>query len=86
MKTSLKLLALLVAAGYPVAAFAQFGGAAVPAVANVQNVAGLFTAVFVGLMLLKDYAPRRASLVTATAPVIVPPAHAFTGRADRLAA
>jgi hypothetical protein len=86
MKTSLQFLALLVAAGYPVAAFVQFAGAAIPAVVNAQNAAGLFTAVFVGLMLLKDYAPRPASLVPATTPVIVPPAHAFTGRTDRLAA
>jgi hypothetical protein len=86
MKTSLQLIALLLAAGYPCVAFAQFAGAPVPAALDVQNIAGVFTAVFVGLMLLKDYSPRRASLVPATAPVIVPPAHAFTGRADRLAA
>jgi hypothetical protein len=86
MKTSLKLFALVLAAGYPVAAFAQFAGATLPAAINAQNVAGLFTAVFVGLMLLKDYSPRRLSLAISTAPVIVPPAHAFTGRADRLAA
>ena len=86
MKTSLKLIALLIAAGYPVAAFAQFAGAPIPAALNAQNVVGLFTAVFVGLMLLKDYAPQRLSLATVTTPVIVPPAHAFTSRADRLAA
>ena len=86
MKTSLKLIALLLAAGYPVAAFAQFAGARMPAALNAQNVVGLFTAVFVGLMLLKDYSPRRPSLALRTAPVIVPPAHSFAGRAARLAA
>ena len=86
MKTSLKLIALLLAVGTPVAAFAQFAGAQMPAALNAQNVAGLFTAVFVGLMLLKDYSPRRASLAAATAPVIVPPAHTFACRTDRLAA
>ena len=86
MKTSLNLIALLIAAGTPVAAFAHFAGAHLPAALNAENIAGLFTAVFVGLMLLKDYSPRRASLAPTTAPVIVPPAHAFTGRADRLAA
>ncbi len=57
-----------------------------PPPSTPKNVAGLFTAVFVGLMLLKDYSPRRLSLAGSTAPVIVPPAHAFTGRVDRLAA
>jgi hypothetical protein len=86
MKTSLKLIALLIAAGYPVAALAQFAGASLPATLDAQNIAGLFTAVFVGLMLLADYSPRRPSLALVSAPVIVPPAHAFTSRADRLAA
>lgn len=85
MKTSLKLIALLLAAGYPVAAFAQFAGAQVPAAINAENTVGLFTAVFVGLMLLKDYS-RPSLSFTAAAPVIVPPAHSFTGRTDRLAA
>lgn len=86
MKTSLKLIALLLAAGYPCVALAQFAGAQLPAVINAENAAGLFTAVFVGLMLLKDYAPRRSSLTVSSAPVIVPPAHTFTSRQDRLAA
>ena len=85
MKTSLQLIALLLAAGYPVAAFAQFAGVPVPAAVNAQNVIGLFTAVFVGLLLFKDYAPPRLTLKP-TAPVITPPAHAFTGHSDRLAA
>ena len=66
-------------------AFAQFAGAHVPAVINPENTAGLFTAVFVGLMLIKDYSRRSPSLAL-TAPVIVPPAHAFADRTDRLAA
>jgi hypothetical protein len=86
MNSSLKLIALLLAAGYPCVAFAQFAGAQVPAFINAQNTASLFTVVFVGLMLLKDYAPRRPSLLSATTPVIVPPAHSFDCRQDRLAA
>ena len=85
MKTSLKLIALLLAAGYPVAAFAQFAGASIPATASLPAIAGAFTAVFVGLMLLKDYSRPSLSLTT-TAPVIVPPADCFCGNADRLAA
>lgn len=85
MKTSLKLIALLLAAGYPVAAFAQFAGAQLPAVINAQNTAGAFTAVFVGLMLIKDYSRPSLSLA-AKAPVIAPPAQCFDCRADRLAA
>jgi hypothetical protein len=86
MKTSLKLIALILAAGYPCVAFAQFVGAQVPAFINAQNTASVFTVVFVGLMLLKDYAPRRSGLTVSSAPVIVPPAHAFACRQDRLAA
>jgi len=85
MKTSLKLIALLLAAGYPVAAFAQFAGASIPAASSLPTIAGVFTAVFVGLMLLKDYSRPSVSL-TAQAPVIVPPADCFSGRTDRLAA
>ena len=85
MKTSLKLIALILAAGYPCVAFAQFAGAQVPAFINAQNTAGLFTAVFVGLMLIKDYSRPSRSL-TLTSPVIVPPAHSFACRQDRLAA
>jgi len=85
MKTSLKLIALLLAAGYPVAAFAQFAGASIPAASSLPAIAGVFTAVFVGLMLLKDYSRPSLSL-TAQAPVIVPPADCFGDRTDRLAA
>ena len=86
MKTSLKLIALLLAAGYPCAAFAQFAGVQVPAIINAQNTVGIFTAVFVGLMLIKDYSRPSLTLTSTTAPVICPPAHAFACRADRLAA
>ena len=86
MKTSLKLIALLLAAGYPCVAFAQFVGAKVPAFINAQNTVGIFTAVFVGLMLIKDYSRPRLTLRSTTAPVICPPAHAFAGRPNRLAA
>jgi hypothetical protein len=85
MKTSLKFIALALAAGFPIAAFAQFAGASIPAAASIPAVTGLFTAVFVGLMLLKDYSRPSLSLST-KAPVIVPPAGCFDCRADRVAA
>jgi hypothetical protein len=85
MKTSLKLIALVLAAGYPCVAFAQFAGAHIPATLSAESVVGLFTAVFVGLMLIKDYS-RPGLTLTSTAPVVVPPADCFACRADRLAA
>lgn len=85
MKTSLKIIALVLAAGYPVAAFAQFAGVSIPAIASAQTFAGLFTAVFVGLMLVKDYSSPSLTLAT-KAPVISPPAACFAKCPDRLAA
>ncbi len=85
MKTSLKIIALVLAVGYPVAAFAQFAGASIPAVANAQNVAVVSTVLLVALMLIRDYSRPTVSLVR-KAPVIAPPAACFARRADRLAA
>ena len=49
----------------------------IPATASLPAIAGVFTAVFVGLMLLKDYSRPSLSLTT-KAPVIVPPAETPT--------
>jgi hypothetical protein len=66
MKTSLKLIALLLAAGYPCVAFAEFLGARVPSVINAENTVALFSAALVALLMLGDYARRRTfSVATA---------------------
>lgn len=66
MKTSLKLIALLIAAGYPCVAFAEFLGASVPAVINAENLVALFSAALVGLLMTADYS-RGPSFCVATA-------------------
>ncbi len=65
MKTSLKLIALLIAAGYPCVAFAEFLGAPVPSAINAENVVALFSAALVGLLMIGDYSDRRTFSVEA---------------------
>ena len=55
MKTSLKLIALFIAAGYPCVAFAEFLGASVPAALNAENAVALFSGVIVALLMIGDY-------------------------------
>jgi len=62
MKTSLSLLALLLALALPAEAFAGLAGLPVPAVLNAENTLGLFFATFVLLILIADYQPRLATL------------------------
>jgi hypothetical protein len=89
MKTSLKLIALIIAAGYSVAAFADFAGINVPAL-NPESAVSLFVASLLGLMFISDYTRRTRSLSVKRAPLIVAPANAFvakcTGKAECLAA
>ena len=68
MKTSLilKSLALLLAAGYPVVAFAEFLGAHVPASLNAETCLAVFAAAIIGLTLGTDYARRPRVLTAAT--------------------
>lgn len=58
MKTSLKIVALATAAGYPCVAFAEFLGAPIPHPINAENALGVFSAALVGLLMIADYAPR----------------------------
>jgi len=76
MKTSLaiKFAALLLAAGYPVVAFAEFLGAPLPASINAENALGLFSAAVIVLTLIADYSRRSRTLIataTETAPAAV---------------
>ena len=48
MKTSLKITALLLAALFPCAAFAEIFGANLPAPLNVENAAMLFSMLLIG--------------------------------------
>ena len=62
MKTSLSLLALLLALALPAEAFAGLAGLPVPAVLNSENTLALFFATFVLLILIADYRPRPSTL------------------------
>jgi hypothetical protein len=77
MKTSLKLIALLLAAGFPCVALADFAGLNVPSSVSPESFLGLFVAAGLGLVLLGDYSRRGREIVLTGAPVIVPPANAF---------
>ena len=67
MKTSLilKSLALLLAAGYPVVAFAEFLGAHIPSSINAESSLAVFAFAVIGLTLGADYARRPRSLADA---------------------
>jgi len=58
MKTSLKLAALTLAAGYTCVAFAEFVGAQLPVSLSFENTFGVFVAVLVGLTFAADYSRR----------------------------
>lgn len=73
MKTSLKVIALLLAAGFPCVAFAEMLGVSVPAIANVENVVIVFSSAVFGLTLVTDYT-RRSRMLTAVTPADVPAA------------
>lgn len=87
MKTSLKLIALVIAAGTPVVAFAQSAGVVIPAISFEAAFGGFITVLF-ALMFAGDYFRRSRSLAV-MAPVIVPSAGSFAARSvrqERLAA
>lgn len=58
MKNTIKVIALLIAAGYPCVAFAEFLGASIPSVVNGENALGMFTAVLAVLLVVGDYSRR----------------------------
>jgi len=70
---TIKLFALLLAAGYPCVAFAEFLGAHVPASFNAENSLGLFSAAVIALTLITDYS-RRSRLFAAATPAVAPAA------------
>ncbi len=58
MKTTIKVIALLIAAGYPCVAFAEFLGAPIPSAVNGENALAAFTAVVAVLLMIGDYSSR----------------------------
>lgn len=78
MKTSLKIIALLAAAVYPVGALAEMAGFNLPSSFTPEYVVTLFVASLIGLMFFSDYSRRARAIDLMKAPVIVPPAHTFT--------
>ena len=62
MKTTIKNLVLLAAAGFPVAAIAGTFGAPFPAQASLEAGIGMFTLAFGVLMLMGDYARPKLTL------------------------
>jgi hypothetical protein len=58
MKTTIKVIALVIAAGYPCVAFAEFLGAPVPSIINAESALGLFTAALAVLLMIGDYTRR----------------------------
>jgi len=68
MKTTLKLFALLLAVGYPIAAIAQTFGVQLPSSINAENATVLFSFAVFALILLGDYG-RRNTLDLKLAPM-----------------
>ena len=70
MKTSLKVIALLLAAGVPSAALAATIDASIPVLANVEFAVIAFTVAFFALMVVSDYTRRSRNRTFSTrAPV-----------------
>ena len=74
------LIALLIAAGYPIVALAEFAGLPVPTSFTPEYMLGLFVTALIGLTLFSDYSRRTRNLGVSRAPVIVPPAGAFAAK------
>lgn len=67
MKTSLKFIAFVLAAGFPVAAFADIAGAHLPSSLGAESMIGLFSLVSMGLLVTVDYSRRASSRAYAAA-------------------
>ncbi len=80
MKTSLKIIALIAAAVYPVGALAEMAGYSLPSSFTPEYVVTLFVASLLGLMFFSDYSRRARNINLTQASVIVPPAHTFADR------
>jgi hypothetical protein len=55
MKTTLKLVALVIAVGFPIVTFAEFLGAPIPAFVNAEEALLAFSFAIGGLLLMRDY-------------------------------
>ena len=77
MKTTFKLIALLIAAGLPCVALANFAGIPISSPLAPESMLGLFIAAGVALVFIGDYSRRGRVVLLTRAPVIVPPAGAF---------
>lgn len=76
MKTSLKLIALFIAAGFPVAALAQSAVASIPTPSAETALTVFVTALF-ALLFISDYSRRARALSVKQAQVITAPASDF---------
>ena len=74
MKNSFKLIALVLAASYPLVALAAVAGVPVPASLNAENLLGLYVATLIGLTAFWDYSrPRRTLNLTPATVAFCPP-------------
>jgi hypothetical protein len=89
MKTSFNFVALLLAAGFSAVLLAQLAGLSIGAFLSVDSAVGFFVAAFILLFAVRDYARKPRHRTVLIAPVMTPPASAFTrgaAKAERLAA
>ena len=84
MKTSFKLLSILLAAGFAGAVFAEILGARLPSSFNLANLTGVFCAGLIGFLFVADYS-RQPRLHRAMTPAKVLAASGST-ETHRLAA
>ncbi len=67
MKTTIKIIALLAAAGYPCVAFANFFGASLPASLNLETFGAVFVVALASLTFISDYSRRYENRLNRTA-------------------
>ncbi|MDB6095341.1 MAG: hypothetical protein JWM32_2903 [Verrucomicrobia bacterium] len=82
MKTSLKLIALLIAAGYPCVALAQSAGLSIPSF-SPETAVSVFATALIGVIMVGDYSRRARGFAVRKAAVIVAPAGAFRAQSSR---
>lgn len=63
-KNILKLLAIVLAAGFPCAAFAELLGARVSGPFTAESTIGLYSAALLALLMIGDYSRRTRSLAS----------------------
>lgn len=85
MKTTIKVIALLIAAGYPCVAFAEFAGASIPSALNAENALIAFSIALAVLLMIGDYS-RRAFAFNSPARLGAKPVTRSKRESHRLAA